>query len=287
MLAAAGLTAVAHRKYGELSGGQKQRVQFALAICGNPDLLFLDEPTVGLDVESRRGFWQEVRRLAARGCADPPDDALSRGSRRARRPHRGHERRRDRGRRHAGGRSRGWRPRGAIRCVTALPPAICWRAPASQSVRHDGAAVEMLTHDAEVARADAAGARPVAQRTRDHRRRSRGSVPVVDHDDVRCGARRRCAMTRQATWSAARCYALEAKYEFLKVRADAGVRDPVDHLSGDVLRAVRADASAADGRRDDDDRAPTCWRRTAPSASSAPRSSGLASASRSSAGRAG
>ena len=63
-LAAAGLTAVADRKYGELSGGQRQRVQFALAICGNPDLLFLDEPTVGLDVESRRAFWQEVRALA-------------------------------------------------------------------------------------------------------------------------------------------------------------------------------------------------------------------------------
>lgn len=67
VLAVADLSAVAHRKYGELSGGQKQRVQFALALCGNPDLLFLDEPTVGLDVESRRGFWQEIRRLAARG----------------------------------------------------------------------------------------------------------------------------------------------------------------------------------------------------------------------------
>ena len=66
-LAAAGLTTVAEKKYGVLSGGQKQRVQFALAICGNPDLLFLDEPTVGLDVESRRAFWQEIRRLASRG----------------------------------------------------------------------------------------------------------------------------------------------------------------------------------------------------------------------------
>lgn len=66
-LAIAGLATVADRKYGALSGGQKQRVLFALAICGNPDLLFLDEPTVGLDVESRRGFWQEVRRLAAGG----------------------------------------------------------------------------------------------------------------------------------------------------------------------------------------------------------------------------
>ena len=67
VLAAAGLTALADRKYGQLSGGQQQRVQFALAICGDPELLFLDEPTVGLDVISRRAFWQEVRRLAQAG----------------------------------------------------------------------------------------------------------------------------------------------------------------------------------------------------------------------------
>jgi ABC-2 type transport system ATP-binding protein len=66
-LAAADLAGVADRRYGALSGGQRQRVQFALAICGNPDLLFLDEPTVGLDVESRRVFWQHVRHLASIG----------------------------------------------------------------------------------------------------------------------------------------------------------------------------------------------------------------------------
>ena len=52
----AGLQGIEGRQFGELSGGQKQRVLFALAICGDPDLLFLDEPTVGLDVEARRGF---------------------------------------------------------------------------------------------------------------------------------------------------------------------------------------------------------------------------------------
>jgi ABC-2 type transport system ATP-binding protein len=62
-----GLADVADRRYGALSGGQKQRVQFALAICGNPALLFLDEPTVGMDVESRRQFWGVIRTLASAG----------------------------------------------------------------------------------------------------------------------------------------------------------------------------------------------------------------------------
>jgi len=62
-LAIAGLEQLRQRKFGDLSGGQKQRVLFALAICGNPDLLFLDEPTVGLDVEARHMLWQEIRNL--------------------------------------------------------------------------------------------------------------------------------------------------------------------------------------------------------------------------------
>jgi ABC-2 type transport system ATP-binding protein len=66
-LVAAGLRDIANRKFGELSGGQKQRVLFALAICGDPDLVFLDEPTVGLDVEARRTLWEEIRKLVARG----------------------------------------------------------------------------------------------------------------------------------------------------------------------------------------------------------------------------
>ena len=40
---------------------------FALALCGNPDLIFLDEPTVGLDIESRRAMWDQIRALAASG----------------------------------------------------------------------------------------------------------------------------------------------------------------------------------------------------------------------------
>jgi ABC-2 type transport system ATP-binding protein len=66
-LAIAGLEDLRNRKFGVLSGGQKQRVLFALAICGNPDLLFLDEPTVGLDVEARHLLWDEIRKLLERG----------------------------------------------------------------------------------------------------------------------------------------------------------------------------------------------------------------------------
>jgi ABC-2 type transport system ATP-binding protein len=66
-LAISGLESIKDRKFGELSGGQRQRVLFALALCGDPDILFLDEPTVGLDVESRRMIWEQIRKLIARG----------------------------------------------------------------------------------------------------------------------------------------------------------------------------------------------------------------------------
>jgi ABC-2 type transport system ATP-binding protein len=61
------LEGIEGKAFGDLSGGQKQRLLFALAICGNPDLIFLDEPTVGLDIETRRRLWDEVQRLAAAG----------------------------------------------------------------------------------------------------------------------------------------------------------------------------------------------------------------------------
>jgi ABC-2 type transport system ATP-binding protein len=53
--------------FGKLSGGQKQRVLFGLALAGNPSLVFLDEPTVGMDIESRRALWEQIRVLAAQG----------------------------------------------------------------------------------------------------------------------------------------------------------------------------------------------------------------------------
>ena len=147
-IAAADLGGVADRRYGTLSGGQRQRVQFALAICGNPDLLFLDEPTVGMDVESRRGFWQQIRLLAAQGRtivltthyleeADALADRIVMISR---------------GTIVADGTPAQIKSRAAsrrIRCVTSLPLTVVRGLPAVQSIRQDGAAIEILTSDAE------------------------------------------------------------------------------------------------------------------------------------------
>jgi len=63
------LQKLADRPYGKLSGGQKRQVQFALAICGRPELLFLDEPTVGLDLQAREALWQVLRDLVHEGCS--------------------------------------------------------------------------------------------------------------------------------------------------------------------------------------------------------------------------
>jgi ABC-type multidrug transport system ATPase subunit/peptidoglycan/LPS O-acetylase OafA/YrhL len=65
----AGITAFADRPYGKLSGGQKRLAQFAVAICGQPRVLFLDEPSVGLDVQAREALWTSIRHLLAAGCS--------------------------------------------------------------------------------------------------------------------------------------------------------------------------------------------------------------------------
>ena len=62
-----GLEGIEDKFFGKLSGGQKQRVLFGLALCGDPDLVFLDEPTVGMDIEARRNLWAQIRLLSARG----------------------------------------------------------------------------------------------------------------------------------------------------------------------------------------------------------------------------
>ncbi len=67
--ALAGLDDLLRRPYGSLSGGQQRRVQFALALVGRPSVLFLDEPTVGLDVQARQALWTVIRAQVAAGCA--------------------------------------------------------------------------------------------------------------------------------------------------------------------------------------------------------------------------
>ena len=66
-IALAGLEAKAGARAGTLSGGERQRLYFALAVCGDPDALFLDEPTVGMDVEARRAVLEGIRQLSAAG----------------------------------------------------------------------------------------------------------------------------------------------------------------------------------------------------------------------------
>ena len=68
-LALAGLDGLEDRRAGKLSGGQQRRLHYALAICGKPDLLVLDEPTTGLDHEARRRLWKTVREEADSGTA--------------------------------------------------------------------------------------------------------------------------------------------------------------------------------------------------------------------------
>jgi ABC-2 type transport system ATP-binding protein len=67
--ALAGITDLMGRKYADLSGGQQRRAQFAMALVGRPEILFLDEPTVGMDVASRQSLWSSIRTLVAGGCA--------------------------------------------------------------------------------------------------------------------------------------------------------------------------------------------------------------------------
>jgi ABC-type multidrug transport system ATPase subunit len=62
-------TDLADKRYAKLSAGQKRKAQFAIAVVGRPKLLFLDEPTVGLDIEARAAMWSAIRDLVARGSS--------------------------------------------------------------------------------------------------------------------------------------------------------------------------------------------------------------------------
>jgi ABC-2 type transport system ATP-binding protein len=67
VLVRAGAAEFAKRRVGTLSGGQQQRVRFAMSLVADPELIVLDEPTTGLDVEARRAFWAAMRQETERG----------------------------------------------------------------------------------------------------------------------------------------------------------------------------------------------------------------------------
>ncbi|HTZ91214.1 MAG TPA: ABC transporter ATP-binding protein [Streptosporangiaceae bacterium] len=67
VLSSAGITEIADRRVGKCSGGEQQRLRFALALLCDPELLVLDEPTSGMDVEGRRSFWSAIRKDAEQG----------------------------------------------------------------------------------------------------------------------------------------------------------------------------------------------------------------------------
>jgi ABC-type multidrug transport system ATPase subunit/peptidoglycan/LPS O-acetylase OafA/YrhL len=141
-------TELRNRPYAKLSTGQKRQVQFALAICGKPALLFLDEPTVGLDVDAREGFWSTIRQLVSQGVSVvltthylEEAEALA-----------------DRvivlakGRVIAAGsvdEIRSVVDRKRIRCVTTLAPDDIRTWPGVVSVAHDGRALVVMATDAD------------------------------------------------------------------------------------------------------------------------------------------
>jgi ABC-2 type transport system ATP-binding protein len=67
VLSRAGITEIADRRVAKCSGGEQQRLRFALALLSDPELLVLDEPTTGMDVEGRRSFWASIRKDAEQG----------------------------------------------------------------------------------------------------------------------------------------------------------------------------------------------------------------------------
>ena len=67
VLERAGITGIAQRMVGKCSGGEQQRLRFAVALLPDPELVILDEPTQGMDVEGRRDFWRAIREDAAKG----------------------------------------------------------------------------------------------------------------------------------------------------------------------------------------------------------------------------
>ncbi|MHB1872233.1 MAG: ABC transporter ATP-binding protein [Steroidobacteraceae bacterium] len=141
-----GLTQLQHRRFGSLSAGEKQLALFALAICGDPQVVCLDEPTVGLDIQTRQQVWREIRALAAAGKAVlltthylEEADALAQRIVLIERGHVAHE-----------GTAREIKqrlPAHRIRCRTRLDASALWALPTVTAVEADHGAVALLAHD--------------------------------------------------------------------------------------------------------------------------------------------
>jgi ABC-2 type transport system ATP-binding protein len=146
--ALAGIEDIMDRRYGKLSGGQQRRVQFALAICGRPQLLFLDEPTTGLDIEARTTLWQVIRSMIGEGCAvvlttHYLEEAEALADRVAVLT---------RGRiviQGSVGQIRARVSQRRVRCVSSLDPVAIGAWPEVRSVRRDGDRIEIVTDAAE------------------------------------------------------------------------------------------------------------------------------------------
>ena len=139
VLAAIGLADRADDRADTFSGGMKRRLNLGVALVHRPRLLLLDEPTVGVDPQSRNHIFEEVRRLNARGRDGRLHQPLHGGGAGAVPPHR-HHRPRPAGRlRHPAGPAAA--VRGVIRCrVGAVTPALRERVKAAARRAPDGAA---------------------------------------------------------------------------------------------------------------------------------------------------
>jgi ABC-2 type transport system ATP-binding protein len=144
----AGVADLLNRRYGKLSGGQQRRAQFALALAGNPEILFLDEPTTGLDLDARETMWRTIRALVREGCAvvltthylEEAEALADRVSVLAR------------GRIVAAGSVQQIRARVSqrrVRCQSRLAESTIAQWPEVRSVARDGACIEIVTDAAE------------------------------------------------------------------------------------------------------------------------------------------